>query len=115
MGKNGEPVWIQTVIFRIFILLFLFQIIVFFFFVLGNFQNFADSTQLLLISVLKLSGIFFILFSVYNLFIQLFSGFTGRSFRAGRFIFSLTGFVIGAALVVLVYFFNAILTPVAVQ
>ncbi len=115
MKKQRDILWIQSIIHKSFLLFFLFQILVFFFFIMGNFQNFADSTQVLLLKIQKVSGVLFILFTLYNIAMQIGAGIAGFRFLPGRFVFTIIGFAVGTALVVLVYFFLARITPVISQ
>ena len=94
------------VILRIFTFLLSFQLMTFSFFVIGNYQNFLDSTQFLLLRIQKISGLLFVFFGVYTLIAQFFSWYFDKKVRILRFVFILIGFIVGIIPIVIVYFFS---------
>jgi hypothetical protein len=114
-SASNQPFWLGSLVNKIFVLLFVFQVIVFFYFVIGNFQEFVDSTQLTLLRIQKVSGIFFIMYAVYSILMQIFTGAAKRGFSAVRFILTIVGFIVGAGMVIIVYFFLTIVTPVGME
>jgi len=114
-SASNQPFWLGPLVNKIFVLLFVFQVIVFFYFVIGNFQEFVDSTQLTLLKIQKVSGIVFIMYAVYSILMQIFTGAARRGFSAVRFILTIVGFIVGAGVVIIVYFFLTIVTPIGME
>lgn len=100
-----KKIWLPVVIQRTFAFMLSFQLMTFTFFVIGNFQNFLDSTQNLLLAIQKTSGILFILFGLYAILTQFFLWFYERKIRFIRFIITIAGFAVGCVPIVIVYFF----------
>lgn len=109
-----KKIWLPIIINRIFVFLLFFIIMNFCFFLIGNFQSFLDSTQLLLLRLVRTAGIFFIIFGGFTIPGQIFSWFYDKKFKPLLFIITCIGYGIGAGLTVLVYFFLSWLTPLAV-
>ena len=65
--RNNKIFWLPGIIQKIFILLFLLSSIVFLTFVIGNFQGFLDSTQLILINIFELIAVVFVFVGIYHL------------------------------------------------
>ncbi|RKX73188.1 MAG: hypothetical protein DRP87_19335 [Spirochaetes bacterium] len=96
--------WLPGFISKICIYLFFFNLLVLILFLLGNFQEFLDSTQVLLLEILKISALLFIIFIGYYACMILY--FTVRSKRLHffRLIISLGGFLLGVFLFFLASF-----------
>lgn len=76
-------------------------------FLLGNFQEFLDSTQIFLLSLLRVATLSFIIAAVYHLLVL-----TVHVMRKGRvsffaFLFSLLGMVVVGAIYFLVNFLSS--------
>ena len=67
--KKNTGFWIPEIIRKISILLFLLTAVVFLTFVIGNFQEFLDSTQLLLLNIFEIVAGVFILSGIYHIII----------------------------------------------
>lgn len=61
--------WIPVVIRKISILLFLITAVVFLIFIIGSFQEFLDSTQLILLNIFEIVAGTFIITGIYHLII----------------------------------------------
>lgn len=114
-SASNQSFWLGPLLNKIFIFLFVFQLIVFFYFILGNFQNFVDSTQTILLTIQKVSGIFFIFYALYSILMQIISGVTKKGFSTGRFILTIIGFILGTGIVLIVYLFLTLVIPVGMQ
>jgi len=67
-----ELFWIPVIVKKISVLLFILATVVFSTFIIGNFQEFLDSTQLLLINIFEFIAILFIIVGVYHMFFLLY-------------------------------------------
>jgi hypothetical protein len=106
-----QKVWLPILTRRIFSFLLSFQIITFVLFVLGNIQEFLDSTQMLLLSIQRFSGIFFICFGMYTILSQIIAGIVEKKFYVLRFIATIAGYILGIGMVVIVFFFLTWTSP----
>lgn len=68
MEKN-TVLWIPGIIRKISILLFLLTTVVFLAFIIGNFQEFLDSTQIILLNIFELLAGVFIITGIYHIII----------------------------------------------
>lgn len=114
-SASNQSFWLGPLVNKIFVFLFVFQAIVFFYFVVGNFQDFVDSTQILLLKVQKVSGIFFIIYAVYSILVQIVYGAARKGFSLVRFCFTIVGFLVGSGMVIIVYFFLTLVTPIGME
>jgi hypothetical protein len=114
-SASKQSFWLGTLLNKIFVFLFVFQLIVFFYFIIGNFQNFVDSTQIILLTIQKVSGIFFIIYALYSILLQIISGVMKKGFSTGRFILTIIGFTLGTGIVLIVYLFLTLVIPVGMQ
>jgi hypothetical protein len=55
------------------------------------------------------------MYAVYSILMQIFTGAAKRGFSAVRFILTIVGFIVGAGMVIIVYFFLTIVTPVGME
>ena len=67
-----KPFWIQTVVARICVLLFSLFVIPFLLFLLGNLQEFLDTTQIMLLRISGAASFFYVVSSLYFLGIAIF-------------------------------------------
>lgn len=67
--ENSAVFWIPGIIRKISILLFLITTVVFLIFLIGSFQGFLDSTQLILLDIFEIVAGIFILTGFYHLII----------------------------------------------
>lgn len=65
MTKNSI-FWLPGIIKKISILLFILSSVVFMTFIIGNYQGFLDSTQLMLLDIFEFIAIIFIIFGIYH-------------------------------------------------
>ncbi len=68
MEKN-TVFWIPGIIRKVSILLFLLTTVIFLTFLIGNFQEFLDSTQLILLNIFELFAGIFIMSGIYHIII----------------------------------------------
>ena len=63
-----ELFWIPVIVKKMTFLLFILATVVFTTFIIGNFQEFLDLTQLLLLNIFEFIAILFIIVGVYHIF-----------------------------------------------
>ncbi len=92
--------WITGVLRKASIFLFLLLLFLLLQFYLGNLQNFLDSTQLKLLTMVEITGLLFIIISVYYFVFLIISAVVEKRVR----IFALLSSVLGAGVGIGVYF-----------
>ena len=105
--NRGSAVWLPSVIGRIILFLFVFNLLILFLYFLGNFQDFLDSTQVILLFLFERGCFVFIVGSAYYAVLLLSLGIGNRSFRSVRFIFTILGIIMLGVLLLLVKFLGA--------
>ena len=81
-------------------------------FVLGNVQEFMDSTQMLLLSILRVSGLLCALTGVYYTVSLIFWMINRRKFLVGRFVYAVVATTVGAGFSLAVTFLGVLLVSV---
>ena len=81
-------------------------------FLLGNVQEFMDSTQLLLLTILRVSGLLCALTGVYYTISLVVWMFHRRRFLVVRFVYAIVATTVGAGLSLAVTFLGILLAPV---
>ena len=71
MAKRTE-LWIPVIIRKITLLSFILGSLVFVTFIIGNFQEFLDSTQIILLSIFELLAVIFIILDSYHFIFTVF-------------------------------------------
>lgn len=94
-----RPLWIQTVVFRVCVFLFMFSLIAFGLFLLGNLQEFLDSTQIMLIRIAGVSAFFFIVCGLYFLGIAVVLAVRGQRVGWYRVLLVVIGIALSTAIV----------------
>ena len=94
--------WIPGIIRKVSILLFLLTTVVFLTFIIGNFQEFLDSTQLILLKIFELFAGIFIMLGIYNIIIII-----SVMIRFKSFEFISLGITLAAEAVVISFFLLA--------
>lgn len=102
IGMRKREMWLQHIAGRLCIFLFAFNAIAAGLFLLGNAQEFLESTQLLLLRMLKTGSIVFLCTLVYFIVILIVEGIRLGRFRFGLFFLALGG----GAIVSLVFFLS---------
>ena len=98
MWKISE-LWLPGLIKKISLFLFLMTSVVFMTFIIGNFQEFLDSTQILLLKIFEISAGSFILTGLYHIILTFFNIINRRP----NAILSMVVMVIGEVVVVSFY------------
>ena len=112
--KSGETGIIRKSMPRLFmkrmtILNLGFSVIILFFYIIGNFQEFLDGTQLLLLSLLSWTSLFSCFFSLIGLLVLAASRRTeSRPRRAFGLIGYFTAALLSGALIAIAYFLRAV-------
>lgn len=101
MRKN-TVIWIPDVIKKISFLLFILSSVVFMTFVIGNFQEFLDSTQLILLNIFGFTAIMFIILGIYHIIFTIIGIFKlkSRKYLTLVFMISAEGIMISVYLLV---------------
>ncbi len=91
MRRKKTVFWLPGVINRFTLFTFLLSVMIFLLYVLGNFQEFTDGTQIMLLSLFRYAGLVFMVTGVYNLLIDGFVIIRKRQWYVTRFIFTIAG------------------------
>ena len=83
--------WFAKLLGRLCIYLFILLTISFAMYLLGNFQDFLDTSQIMLIKISQFIAILFLIADMHYLFILVFRGLRKQGFMTARFILSLFG------------------------
>ena len=100
--------WIPELIKKISVFLFLITAVVFLTFVIGNFQEFLDSTQLILLNIFEIISVIFIISGIYHI---IFTIIRMIRFRSHEFI-SLGIAFVGEAIVISFFLLSNIIIAV---
>ncbi len=87
-------IWLQVVLTRLCVLFFALNIIVFALFLIGNLQEFLDSTQLLLLRIAAVSSFLYVVFGVYSMILAIVQIIRGGYVHALRFVLNIFGLII---------------------
>ncbi len=101
MRKFTAGFWLPSVVKRINLFLFLEILMMTLLYILGNFQGFLDSTQILILEIFKTGSIIFIISACYQLILIVVSAFIKRKFDIAAFFLSIIGAAVVAALLLL--------------
>ncbi len=71
MGRNKNSIWFPEVVSRITLFTFLSAVMIFLFFVSGNFQGFLDGTQIFLLKCFRYVALVFMVSGIYTLAIDI--------------------------------------------
>jgi flagellar biosynthesis protein FlhB len=93
--RKRYRLWLTVSLKRISLFLLFFLSITFFFYILGNFQLFLDSTQRLLLQMAEISSLLFLFAVLYYCLLLVISAFVDKLFRVFSFISSLLGIALG--------------------
>lgn len=83
--------WIPGIIRKISILLFLITAVVFLIFIIGSFQEFLDSTQLILLNIFEIVAGTFIITGIYHIIIMSVVMIRSKSYKLISLIITITG------------------------
>ena len=107
MNKN-RVLWLPGIIKKISILLFILSIMIFMTFVIGNFQEFLDYTQLILLNIFELIAIIFIIVGVYHF---IFTIFGIIKLKSGKY-FTLAFIIFGEGIIISIYLLAKMISAV---
>ncbi|HUX21606.1 MAG TPA: hypothetical protein VMW69_10245 [Spirochaetia bacterium] len=71
METSNEQFWLPSVVARICFFLFFFSLLVLSLFLLGNFQNFLDSTQVSLLHIFEGSSLLYVVTTLYYVVLRI--------------------------------------------
>ncbi len=108
MRKNTD-FWVPGIIKKVSILLFILSSVVFMTFVIGNFQGFLDSTQLILLNIFGFTAIIFIIVGIYHIIFTVIGIF---KFKSGKYI-TLIIMIIAEVIIISVYLLVKMITAVS--
>jgi hypothetical protein len=103
--------WIPIYIKKLSLFLFILASVIFITYSIGNFQEFLDSTQLVLLNTFGLISLFFIIITLYNIFFVIMDII---KFKSGKYI-SLGLLIIGEIIIIFLYIFVKIITTVTLS
>ncbi len=72
LNKLKRDIWLPWFLTRLVVFLFVLSVSVFFLYIIGNFQGFADATQYFLFSLMKIFFYIFFCASLLNVFVLIF-------------------------------------------
>ena len=107
MSRN-TVFWIPAIIKKLSILLFILATLVFITYLIGNFQKFLDSTQLLLLNIFGIIALFFIIVALYHM---VFTIIDIIKFKSGKFI-ALGPLILGEIIIIFLYILVKMITTV---
>ncbi len=91
--------WIPGIIKKISVFLFLLTAVVFITFIIGNFQEFLDSTQLILLNIFEIIAVTFIISGIYHIIFTIF-----MMIRSGSQAFISLGITLAGEAIVISFF-----------
>jgi len=91
MKRKKSTLWLPDAMNKLTLYLFVFSMMIFLFYVAGNFQKFTDKTQVILLNVFRYVALLFIVTSSYNILINIIAIFRKKYFYVLRFSVSLLG------------------------
>lgn len=71
MDDRDQELWLPRVTAGLCIFLFFFSLLVLSLFLLGNFQNFLDTTQTLLLRIFETSSLLYVVAALYNVILRI--------------------------------------------
>jgi hypothetical protein len=98
MKQRQALYWLPVALIRINVLVFLTALLTLFLFAVGNFQNFLDSTQFLLLRLLEVASLLCVLFGSYSFITHLWMRRRRKKIRRLGIVFSIASVVVGAGL-----------------
>jgi hypothetical protein len=104
---RDRTIWLATVMGRLSAFLFIFIILLTGLFFLGNIQEFMDSTQLMLLNLIDIISPIFLFAALSFTVMLVVEGIRLRRFFFGRFILTLLGILLVAALFIFSSFLNS--------
>ncbi len=107
MSGKERFLWLPSVVGRTCVFLFLFTLLCISLFLLGNFQDFLDSTQVFLLHLFEISSVAFVMASLYYIGVLIVLASRGRRLQTLRLVLAAAGVVAFSALYALVRFFLA--------
>jgi len=105
MARSGHDHWMAALLEKSLVFLFQFSLIVLGLYVLGNFQNFLDLSQNILLQTLIISSLLGGILSLYLMLYQIASWFMVKRVHIMKFICSLLLLLFNSAVLVLFKFF----------
>ena len=107
-----KSIWLQVLVGRTCVFLFLLSIIVAGLFFLGNLQEFLDSTQILLLNMLNVTTLVFLSFAVFFLTILIVEGARRRKLHPVKIVLTIIGIILIAFIFFMSNFLSSWLTEV---
>ena len=111
--KQDKQFWITRILPRVALYLFFFQNIVLILFVLGNFQDFLDSNQILLLKLMRTGSLLFLFVLGYDFMTQLLARILKNKPRFKTWPVILGGFLWGGVVQFISQLFLSWIRPVA--
>ena len=91
MRRKKTVLWLPGVINKFTLFTFLLSLMIFLFYILGNFQQFTDETQDMLLRIFRYAALIFMVTGLYNLVADIVIVIRKHQFYALRFILTLSG------------------------
>ena len=112
MGEDNHELWLPSAVGRMSLFLFFFSLLVLSLFLLGNFQNFLDSTQTMLLSIFETTSLLYIVAVLFNVVVRIVLAAQGRGkWRGLSAVLSLLGAAVFTAMYLFFGFLFAWLKP----
>jgi len=100
MKRKKSTLWLPEAMNKLTFYLFVFSMMIFLFYVAGNFQKFTDKTQVILLNVFRYAALLFIVTGSYNLLTNILTIIRKKYFYVLRFIVTLLGEIFITALLI---------------